>query len=192
MLQKLTNFIFEGLHLKQIKHEWWRMAWIPNPDSVAEHSLCAAQIWYILAKMEWANAEKVASMLVWHDFWEARVGDSHKIAMRYINGRNLSEKKAFTEATQNINFWKDILDLFNQYEERTSLEGQIAKDADYLEQAFMAKYYVEIWYKNAEDWIRRIGDHIQTKSAKNLWKTMNETWFTDWWKTTNLKETANK
>ena len=52
MLQKITNLIFEGLHLKRIKHEGWRMCGIENPDSVAEHSLNAAQIGYILAKME--------------------------------------------------------------------------------------------------------------------------------------------
>ena len=52
MLTKITQLIFEGMHLKQIKHEGFRLAQIPYPDSVAEHSLLAAQIGYILAKME--------------------------------------------------------------------------------------------------------------------------------------------
>ncbi|MFB0965315.1 MAG: HD domain-containing protein [Patescibacteria group bacterium] len=52
MLKRITDFLFETFHLKNIKHEGWRFCGIPNPDSVAEHSLNAAQIGYVLAKME--------------------------------------------------------------------------------------------------------------------------------------------
>jgi putative hydrolase of HD superfamily len=51
-MNKLTNFLFECLNLKHIKRSGWYYAGIPAPESVAEHSLHAAQIGYILAKME--------------------------------------------------------------------------------------------------------------------------------------------
>lgn len=60
---------------------------IKQPDTVAEHSLNAAQIGYILAKMEWADANKVATMLVWHDIAETRIGDMHKVAIWYIKNK---------------------------------------------------------------------------------------------------------
>lgn len=188
MLEKIVNIIFEWLHLKQIKHEWRRLAWVPNPDSVAEHSLNAAQIGYILAKMEWANPEKVATMLVWHDLWEARVWDSHKVAMRYLEWRWEAEEKALKESVQGLDFWDDIFKLFHEYEYRETLEWEIAKDADYLEQAFMAKYYYEIWYKDCENWIDRIWDHLKTSSAKKIWEQLGNSSFTDWWRKQWLKK----
>lgn len=49
-LKKIITFIFELVQLRRIKHEGWRLVGIDNPESVAEHSLRAAQIGYILAK----------------------------------------------------------------------------------------------------------------------------------------------
>jgi putative hydrolase of HD superfamily len=51
-MKELVRLIFETLHLKHVKHEGWRIIGVEHPDSVAEHSLCAAQIAYIIAKME--------------------------------------------------------------------------------------------------------------------------------------------
>lgn len=188
MIHKLTNLIFECLQLKEIKHEGWRMAGIPNPDSVAEHSLNAAQIAYILAKMEWADANKCASMLVWHDIAETRVGDMHKVATRYITNKMEAEEKVMQDQFQDIEFGEDILDLFHQYEHRTTLEGIIAKDADYLEQAFQAKKYKEIGFSETQDWIINVGKSLRTESAKKLWEELQTTGFTDWWKKWNLKK----
>ena len=90
-IKKLVNLIFEWQHLKRIKHEGWRLAGVSNPDSVAEHSLVAAQIGYILAKMEWADVGKVVSMLIWHDIHEARIQDVHKLSLRYLWKKKLLE-----------------------------------------------------------------------------------------------------
>ncbi|MDD2515664.1 MAG: HD domain-containing protein [Candidatus Gracilibacteria bacterium] len=180
MLKKIVNLIFEGLQLKRIKHEGWRLAGIPFPDSVAEHSLNAAQIGYILAKMEGADANKVATMLVWHDIGEARIGDMHFINTKYINNKNNFELEAMKHQFEKIDFGKDVLDLFIEYEERSTFEGNIAKDADYLEQAFQAKVYVETGYKEAQIWIDNVGKSLKTESAKKLWKELQTSSFSDW------------
>ena len=64
---------------------------------------------------------------------------------------------------------------------RITLEWKIAKDADYLEQAFYAKYYVEIWYEAAQDWINNVWKTLQTDSAKKLFNEMLNTSFSQWW-----------
>jgi putative hydrolase of HD superfamily len=186
MVKRLTNLIFEGLHLKNVKHEGWRLCGIPAPDSVAEHSLNAAQIGYVLAKMEGADANKVAAMLVWHDLAETRVGDHHKIAARYITGKREIEGAVMKDQLEGIDFGADIADLFAQYEDRSTLEGTIAKDADYLEQAFQGKVYVETGYHVAQKWIENVGKALRTESAKKLWKEMTESHSTDWWLPSNL------
>ncbi len=96
--QNLINFIFELGQLKRIHHEGWKLAGVDTPDTVAEHALRAAQIGFILAKMEgYENPYEVCTMLVFHDIGEARVGDIHKVANRYVTvdeaGANNGERK---------------------------------------------------------------------------------------------------
>lgn len=188
MIKNIVNLIFEAFHLKIIKHEWWKIAWIKDPDSVAEHSLNAAQIGYILAKMEWADANKVATMLVWHDIAETRIWDFHKIAAKYITNKKEIEKNIMNDQFNLFEFKEDIFKLFEEYEEKTTLEWMIAKDADYLEVAFQWKIYLESWYKDTQNWIDNVWKALKTPSAKAIWEEMTKSSFTDWWKQTWLKK----
>ena len=180
-MKNLINFIFETFHLKRIKHEWARLAGVDFPDSVAEHSLNAAQIGYILAKMEWADTNKVSAMLIWHDLAETRIGDIHKVWSRYISGKKEFEKHAMEEQLAWLEFGSDIKALFDEYEQRSTLEWMIAKDADYLEQAFQAKIWVEQWYQGMQNRIDNVGGALRTNSAKAIWNQMVKSSSNDWW-----------
>lgn len=140
-MNPIAKFLFEMRHLKEIKHEGWRVIGVQFPDSVAEHSLCAAQIAYVLAKTEGADALRVTSMLVWHDMAETRIGDLHKIATHYIKGKDSIEDLAMEDQLRSIGFGKEIMELVREYELHETLDGRVAKDADYLEQAFQARAY---------------------------------------------------
>ncbi len=168
------------MHLKRIKHEWVRLAGVQFPDSVAEHSLNAAQIWYILAHMEWADAHKVTAMLVRHDIAETRIGDIHKVWSRYIRGKKEMEKKVLEDQMDGLEFADDIQWLFLEYEEKSTLEWKIAKDADYLEQAFQAKEYVELGHQGMQNRIDNVWAALITDSAKSIRQEMTQTSFTDW------------
>ena len=171
-----------------MKHEWVRMMWVRDPESVAEHSCNAAQIWYLLAMMEWADANKVAAMLVRHDIGETRIGDVHKVGARYRKNKYEVEMQVIKDQLEGIHWWEHIFSLFEEYEHKTTKEWIIAKDADYLEQAFQAKVYVEQWYAAAQDRIDNVGNAIQTESAKQLWNEMVQTNSYDWWRATGLKK----
>ncbi len=192
MIKKIVNLIFEWFHLKKIKHEGGRLAWIEHPDSVAEHSLNAAQIGYILAKMEWADAQKVATILVWHDMAETRIWDLHKIATRYIKNKKEIEDTIMKEQFAWFDFEEEMLDLFDQYENRSTLEGNIAKDADYLEQAFQAQIYKETGFPLTQHRIDNVGNALQTISAKKIRKKMIESSFADWWLENDLPNIPRK
>jgi putative hydrolase of HD superfamily len=182
-IKNIVNFIFELNQLKRQIHSGWLYAGIKNPDSVAEHALRAAQIGYILAVMEGdANPEKVVTMLAIHDNAEARIGDQNKVSARYYSNKD-AEEKAMLDQLDNLgkavsNKWKKY---FLEYENRNTKEGIIAKDADWLEQAFQAKEYVDLGFYSAEDWILNVEKALETKSAKLLIKEMKKTKFTDWW-----------
>jgi putative hydrolase of HD superfamily len=178
--KEISKFIFEMGHLKRIKHEGWRLVGIDSPESIAGHSLRAAQIGYILADMEkLPNPEKVCTMLVFHDIGEARIGDVHKVGNRYIEA---DEKRAVSEQLDRLGSIKgSIFPLWNEMEEKETREGIVAKDADLLDMAFQAKEYIEQGHANAQNWIDNVGKKLMTDSAKSLWKQLQEMDCTSWW-----------
>lgn len=182
--KKIVNFIFELNQLKRQRRSGFQLVGIKNPDTVAEHVMRAAQIGYILAVMEGdANPEKVATMLIIHDNGEVRVGDLNKVNARYISSQK-AEENAFNDQVKNLGTeiekkWKKY---FLEYENRTTKEGIIAKDADWLEVAFQAKEYLDNGYHATKGWIENVAKAVETESAKKIIKEMKNIKYTDWWK----------
>ena len=100
-LKKIANFFFELIQLKRTPRSGVTTLGIKNPDTVAEHSLVAAQIAFILGKMEKANAERAALIALFHDNGETRIGDFDKRTAYYLNSKE-GEKKAFKEQAQEL------------------------------------------------------------------------------------------
>jgi len=186
-MKNIVNYIFEIGVLRREHHNGFKLIGIDNPDSVAEHALRAAQIGYILTVLEnkrngtEINPEKVASMLIFHDNGEARIGDLHKVASRYIDSGE-AEKNAFVDQVKYLpEEFQSLVKYFEEFEERGTREGVIAKDADWLEAAFMAKEYYDLGNQLAMNWIDNVGKALETESAKEILKEMKEIRFTDWW-----------
>lgn len=180
MTNKILNLFFELGQLRRIKHEGWRTIGIIHPESVADHSLRAAQIGYILAKLEkYKNPEEVVTMIVFHDMGECRVGDIHKIATRYIK---VDESQAVKDQTKPLEkLGEEIYNLWECVETQKNIAGKIAKDADLLEQAITAKEYIEKGNKFAQNWVDNISQKLLTKTAKSLVKDLKKSSSHDWW-----------
>lgn len=178
---QVTNFIFEMRQLREVKRSGWQLLGIPNKESVAEHSLRAAQLGFFLAHMEGGvDPFRVASMLVFHDIGEARIGDIHKVANRYI-----PEKKEGEAVRDQVALLggagESIQQLWNEVEERSTAEGIIAKDADYLEAAFTAREFQVQGHTYAIDWIKNVEQALRTASAKDLLISLRTTDPHEWW-----------
>ncbi len=182
-IKDTANFIFELNQLKRLKHNGFKLCGVKDPDSIAEHVMRAAQIGYILAVMEGIKSpEKVAAMVLIHDNGEIRIGDHHKVSARYFDTK-AAEHHAFSDQLNQLGYaisekWKKY---FNEFENRNTKEGIVAKDADWLEQAFQAKEYADSGYESAKDWINNVEKALETKSAKLLLVEMKKIKFTDWW-----------
>ncbi|MFA5185715.1 MAG: HD domain-containing protein [Patescibacteria group bacterium] len=178
--KNIIKFIFELGQQRRVSHEGWKLLGIKHPDNVAEHSLRAAQIGYVLAVMEkYPNPEEVCSMLVFHDMAECRVGDLHKVAARYVEA---DELRAAEDQTRELGeFGEKILDLWKQVEEKTTTAGRIAKDADYVESAVSGKEYLEQGHAFAQDWINNVSNAVKTESAKKLVAELQQTDSNEWW-----------
>lgn len=178
--KKIVNFIFELAQLKRLERAGLKLAGIRDSDSVAEHSLRAAQIGYILAQLEnYQDPKEICVMLVWHDIGECRIGDIHKVANRYVTAQ---EETAVKDQLQDLEkLGQQILNFWQQAENKKTPAGAIARDADLLEVAFTAKEFIEQGFAFAQDWITNVSDYLQTDSAKKLLAQMQASNSNDWW-----------
>ncbi len=181
MAKRLTNFFFEIGQLKRVKRSGWWCAGISQPESVAAHCFRAALIGYFLAKEKKLDPEKVVLMLLMHDLPETRINDLHKVSQRYIDlskaERRVIEEQAATLGGQG-NGYKSIM---REFLDMKSKEAILARDADLLECAIQAKEYMELGYKDAENWVINIGKKLKTKEAKQIFGEVKKSKLRDWW-----------
>lgn len=181
-MKNITNFFFELGMLKRQKHTGFALAGVKNLDSLADHTCRAALIGYILADLEGADPFKTAVMILLHDVHECRIGDHHKVAARYLDTTD-AENKVFKEQLDLLpesvaDQWQK---LFDEYDQRHTKEGIVAKDADWLETAISAREFLAQGYASCQKWIDNVRASLETDSAKKLLTEIQNTEPTDWW-----------
>lgn len=178
--KNIISFFYEMGQLARVKREGWRLLGIEHPESVADHTLRAAQIGWVLAHMEgYENPNEVAAILLFHDIGETRIGDIHKLANRYIQA---NEARAVQEQVSRLDTIGDaVFALWEQIESRSTAAGVLAKDADLLELAVRAREYAEQGHDGAQEWFDTARQRVQTESAKNLIKQLTEVSPSSWW-----------
>ncbi len=181
-IKKIVNFFFELLHLKRVSRSGLTIIGIKDIDSVAEHVFVAAQIAYILGKMEGVNAEKAALMCLFHDNGEARIFDINLLQSIYFNEKDKAESKAFSNQIKDLPGKEGIEELHKEFEEKKTPEALIARDADKLELAVQAKHYLERGEKDAKIWIDKVRPSLKTESSKKLLNVIENSNPNDWWK----------
>lgn len=187
-VNELTKFLFEVGNLKRVKRSGWWTINIKDPESVAEHSMRAGVIGFVLAKLEGCDVAKVSLMCLFNDLHESRLNDLHKVGHRYIDFR-AAETKAHKEQTESLpkNIGDEIFSLHEEFQQQISKESIVARDADLLECAFQAKEYIDCGFKDANDWLINIRKHLVSKSAIVLLDDLEKTSSNSWW--SGLKKT---
>lgn len=194
--KKIIKFLSEIQMLKRVKHEGVKLAGVRDPDSVAEHISLAAQIAYVLARLEGLEqdeAAKCALMVLFHDNEEIRIGDHHKVSSRYLNTKEAevaAEREHFAGLPDPIG--DELFALQEEFRSRNTKEGIIAKDADWLEMAIYAKVLIEQGYKGCENWIDNVERALETESAKEILAEIrrNPDFVNLWWR--DLKKMTYK
>jgi putative hydrolases of HD superfamily len=178
----LLDFIAEAGLLKRVKRSGWWVLGIEGGESVADHSFRCAVIGYILAKMEGADPYKVLLMTLFNDIHEARISDLHKMAQRYINGKE-SEDKALAEQIAPLPsaVKNDLAEATKAYRTQTCRESIVARDADILECLIQAKEYEEYGFKEAHKFMFKAPRFLKSKSARKLWALAQAKPLNEWW-----------
>lgn len=194
-MKNIANFLFEAGMLKRTPRTGFQFLG-SGAESVAEHIFRATYIGYALSKLtQEANIDRVIQMCLFHDLPEARTGDLNYVNKKYVKA---DEEKAVEDLSRTIPFGAELKDLIREFNEGTTVEAKLARDADQLEMILALKEYKDIGNKYAEEWLGFSLKRIQTQAAKELAKTILETdsslwWFSDkgdWWVTGNKGEKA--
>ena len=180
--KKILDLLAEAGALKRVKRSGWWMTGSPTDESVAEHSFRCAVIGYVLAGMEKADPYKVLLMTLFNDIHEARIGDSHKVAHRYIDVRS-AEKSAFSDQVDSLPAFlgKELSGMRKEYDGQKTIESLIARDADILECLIQAKEFLDMGFKKAEKFFKTAPSHLVTESDREIWKTALNWDSGEWW-----------
>ncbi len=148
----LEKFMEYAGRLKRIKRTGWMIRGVPEPETVAEHTYRAALLGYILAKIQGANAERVMIMLLIHDLAESIIGDIIPEAEQYLN-KEEAEKSAMEQILTNLDedISKELMGIYLEFMEGTTLEARIARKADKMEMSFQAREYARMGFRIDEE-----------------------------------------
>jgi putative hydrolase of HD superfamily len=164
----LAAFGYELGLLKRIRRAGWWHAGVRDPESVAEHSLRAAQIAALLAAEEGANPERAAFLALWHDTQETRTGDIPHTAAKYMSKpepREITNDQtaALPETSRDL-----VRAAVDEYETRQSPEARCAKDADKLEMLLQAVEYRDIGVERVAGWIDSARKGLATETGRRI------------------------
>ena len=137
----MLALLIELQRLKRLERTGWSLRGMPaGTESVAAHSFGVSITAMLLAdelvsRGGHVDMDKLLRMALVHDWAEARVGDMPRTTTNYFGSeaRKNAETSAFADMTQRVSNSDLYRDLFQQYEERQSLESRLVKAADVID-----------------------------------------------------------
>lgn len=177
-MKKLADFVYEtNIHSKTPRSGLWFLG--SGSQSVAEHLFHTAMIAYTLCYLEpKADKNKVVLMALLHDIGEGRTSDHNYVHQRY--GR-LAEHEAVKDIANTLPFGNEILSLFEEEQEKKTIEARLVKDADNLQWIVTLRNEEVKGNKKAISWIDIAYKRLKTDAGKKLGKIILETNPDSWW-----------
>jgi putative hydrolase of HD superfamily len=178
----IVRFGYEAGHLKQSARTGWWRAGIREPESVAEHSWRTAVLAYVIALAEGADAERAATIGVFHDLAETRTGDIEYVARRYVTAA--ADEAIAADQVRELPpaLSEAYLSVIRQAEEAATPEAVCARDADKLECLLQAREYQRQGYAEAQTWADNMAEAVRTETGRALARAAMSTDPGDWWR----------
>lgn len=137
----MLSTLIELQRLKRLDRTGWTLRGLPNgTESVAAHSFGVAVTAMLLGDLCTAagvliDVEKLLRIALLHDWAETRVGDMPRTATLYFGSeaRKQAETAAFSDIVNPVDTNGSYANLYNDYEQRESLEARLVKAADVLD-----------------------------------------------------------
>lgn len=179
--KKDIDFLFEMGSIRFMERMWRRFL-RHDFANLAEHHFRMFWIAMVIAGHEKnVDTGKIAKMVLVHDIAESRTGDVDYLARQYTE-RN--EELGIKDMLEGTVLKDEFIKLWKEYEEKSSIEAKIVKDADNLDVDFELVEQAANGgsLKSALDPSRSIvaADKLYTKTAKSIYKQLQTSSPHDW------------
>lgn len=174
-IKNIVDFIHQTEKLKMVmRHSWLSSG---RRESTAEHSwrmaLMAMFLHRHLQKNNRPNLEKTLKMILVHDLTEIYAGDVPAWKKKNKTRRHEEEKVGLKKLVKVLpkNLGKSIMDLWEEFEKRTSKEAKFARALDTLESHFQHnEAQLKSWNKGdyAIHFVRGVKENSYDPFLKNL------------------------
>ncbi|WP_253237928.1 HD domain-containing protein [Paractinoplanes aksuensis] len=164
----MAGFGYELGLLKRIRRSGWWHIGVRDPESVAEHTMRAAQLAALIAAEEGADPARAAFLALWHDTQETRTGDLPHTATAYLTKPDPRQITADQTAELPPQSQEAVRGAVAEYEARETLEARCAKDADKLEMLLQAVEYRETGVSRTEGWIDSARKSFHTETSRKI------------------------
>jgi putative hydrolase of HD superfamily len=176
-LQRIADFFHEAGMLRFTPRTGYQFLG-SGKENVAEHSFRTAIIGWTLARMAEADAPRTALICLFHDLHEARTGDFNYVNRMYNTSL---PRKALEDAAFGTGLADELLSFWDELEKKTSLEAQLAHDADTLDLILNLKREFNLGNKAAAEWMNCALQRLLTPVGQELARIISETDHNAWW-----------
>lgn len=181
---QLTNLVYEAATVKRMLRTGWQILG-DNEENVGEHTFMTCVIAYFLAKQLKVNMETVLVMSVFHDFHEARTGELDKLAKIYTSrDEGKANKHIFFDVDD------ELLSLLTTYEEKKTIEAQIAYEANVIAFSVEVRLLMEKGNIHAKEWMEANNSRLRLPESIALAADLAETDSQNWWK--SIRQTIHE
>jgi len=161
----LVDLLLETATLKRTPRAGWQMRGVPRVESVAEHSFGVVFVALALAdviedearresRARTLDLEKILLMALLHDLAEVRLGDLPPSAQLLIPPavKSKAEASALEALLAPLPMAERWTALWQEFEDCTSPEGRLVRDADKLEMMVQCLRYEQAGSKGLEEY----------------------------------------
>ncbi|KAI3452961.1 hypothetical protein Pfo_009624 [Paulownia fortunei] len=155
--------------LKSTKRKGWLNHGIKGPESIADHMYRMALMALIADDLPGVNRERCIKIAIVHDIAEAIVGDITPSDGVPKEEKSRMEQEALDEMCKILGGGmraEEIKDLWQEYENNSSLEANLVKDFDKVEMILQALEYETEHGKVLDEFFLSTAGKIQTETGK--------------------------
>ena len=163
----------------------WLLAGVRDGETVAEHSYRVGVLAYVIAACEGANPERAATLGLFHDLPETRIGDVPSVGRKYVT--TAAAHDIVTDQTAGLpeDLRNRIVAAVDEHESAKTPEGtpesRCSRDADKLECLLQAREYQREGYTELDEWVRSSAEAVTTATGKALAAAALEVSPGQWW-----------
>lgn len=182
----IIRFLHEAGRLKTLPRTGWQIAAIAHPESVADHSYRVGILAYTIAVLEGLpNPERAATLGLFHDLPECRLGDIPAVGRAYITTADPGQVAADQTAGLPEPLATGILGLIDEHESAkrpdATAASRCSRDADKLDCLLQAREYETTGNQRTKVFVDTMFDALITPTAKALGQAALEVDPAEWW-----------